>query len=742
MNNKLEHIINKIKSEGKDYSDFRVLLAEIEESGVAIPKDELSEFLNNDFRIQLHTTPNSVAKLIAHIAHSLNAKSVLDVCCGTGNILYFLQNNIDDLTGIEIKEDIAVLTKHYMPDLKIITADTFQYPFTKTYDLVVGNLPWGPPIDNNGKRQKLEEAFLRKSFELCEDKGDIIIVVPYHVLNNGALEALREEFKLSLKKIIGLPSGLIRHSGIKTALLHLKKNGSEFVKIGIVENLKDLENSLSELLKVELKTSAIEDRWDPEYYIGHQDIDEKLSTHDTKELSELAEIISGRPIKKDQLSSKGDYLYLRPSNIKEGKLQISESSMFIHESDINERHKTAIAQPSDIIISTIFNTLKLYIVKEDDPPLFVSNNMAIIRSSFDDYILSYLKSEHGKALFSRQAKRLRKGVVIPHVTLKDLRGIQIPILPLSSLNSVGDKAIEHASKSDLENLKTLLENYKKENTQLKSENEDLKAKDSFADNRLFKIEKQLELLNLKVDTLLDLVKDLTTDFSKIKNLPREDEEKLFKLCQSIDQKMEKVLEAETTTIENYVEETKRWLHLWELLNEDSKKFLPIAELIFDELSQLKEADFSPFIVQYCRTFENEILKKLFESYHLKGLTEVTIEDLVKEDIANNTKAMKFAKMVKSNKLTYTLGDMNFIMALLSPNGNTLKQSQLLQHFRSFVCQYFEDNILDKNFLTDLNNITSNYRNKAAHPHILDLVIAMECQKLIRKNLNLFLEAKK
>ena len=742
MKNNLEAIVTKIKNEGKDYSDFRVLLGEMEKSGVTIPKDELSEFLNNDFRIQLHTTPNSVAKLIADIAQPLNANSVLDMCCGTGNILYFLQNTIEDLTGIEIKEDISVLTKHYMPDLKIITTDTFQYPFTKTYDLVVGNLPWGPPIDYNGKMQKLEEAFLRKSFELCEDKGDIIIVVPYHVLNNGALEALREEFKLSLKKIIGLPSGLIRHSGIKTALLHLKKNGSEFVKIGLVENLKDLENPLSELLKVELKTIALEDRWDPEYYIGHQAIDEKLSAHETKELNEFAEIISGRLIKKGQLSSQGDYLYLRPSNLKDGKLQISESSMFVHERELNERYKTAMAQPNDIILSTIFNNLKLYIVKEDDPPLFVSNNMAIIRSSFDDYILSYLKSEQGKVLFSSQAKRLRKGAVIPHVSLKDLRGIQIPILPLSSLNSVGDKAIEHASKSDLENLKTLLEDYKTENTQLKSENKDLKSKDSFADNRLFKIEKQLELLNQKVDTLLDLVKDLSTDFNKIKNLPREDEEKLFRLCQSIDQKMQKVIEAETTTIENYVEETKRWLDLWELLNEDSKKFLPIAELIFDELSQLKEADFSPFIVQYCRTFENEILKKLFEAYHLKGLLDVDIEGLVKADISNNTKAGKFAKMVKANKLTYTLGDMNFIMALLSPKGNTLKQSQLLQHFRTFVCQYFEDNILEKNFLTDLNDITSNYRNKAAHPYILDLVIAVECQKLIRKNLNLFLEAKK
>ncbi|WP_255473331.1 hypothetical protein [Oceanihabitans sp. IOP_32] len=41
-----------------------------------------------------------------------------------------------------------------------------------------------------------------------------------------------------------------------------------------------------------------------------------------------------------------------------------------------------------------------------------------------------------------------------------------------------------------------------------------------------------------------------------------------------------------------IEVTKRWLDLWEILHEESQKFLPIAELIFDELSQLKDAHFS------------------------------------------------------------------------------------------------------------------------------------------------------
>lgn len=740
MSKNLEEVIDKIKKEGKDYSDIKVLLAEIQKSGKPIPKDELSEFLDNDFRIQLHTTPNALAKLISQLADLSQPKNALDICCGTGNILYFLQNTIDDLTGIEIKEDIAVLTKHYMPDLKIITADSFQYPFTKSYDLVVGNLPWGSPIKYNKELLKLEEAFVHRALGLCNDKGSVIVIVPYSILTSRSFESSRIELKGNLKTIIGFPSGFVRHSGIKTALLHLQKNGSEFVKMGIIENIKDLEQPLDDILNTEFKTSQIEDRWDPGYYSNNQVIDEQLTKHETKDLSQIAEIISGRYIKKEKLTANGDFLYLKPSNIKNDLIEIKDSSKFVYDRNLNERDKTAITQPNDIIISTIFNALKLYIVKKEDPPMLVSNNMAIIRSSFDDYILSYLKSEQGVDLFSQQAERLRKGVVIPHVSLKDLKSIQIPILPLASLNSVGDTAIETSSEEELENLKALIQNYKDENAKLKIENNSLKAGDTFADDRLKKIEDQLTLLHKKVDNLLDLVKDLSSDFSKIKNLPREDEEKLFKLCQTIDQKMETVIQDQSKSIENYVNQTKRWLDLWELLTDESRQFLPIAELIYDELSQLKEPDFSPFIVQYCRALENEILKKLFEAYHKSGLIGVNKNNLTGYDIENDTKACRFAKMIKYNKLTYTLGDMNFIMSLLKSSGNTLKNSKLLQHFRAFSLSYFENNILEKTFLSDLNNITSNYRNKAAHPNILGLQQAQECQALLRKNLNLFLEA--
>ena len=127
MKQHLQYIINQLRSEGKDYTHFKSLLEAIKASGLDISKDEILDFVANDYRIQLHTTPNSIAKLISLLAKENQPQSAIDICCGTGNILYYLQNEIDDLTGVEIVENVAELTNYFIPDLHIITADSFTF---------------------------------------------------------------------------------------------------------------------------------------------------------------------------------------------------------------------------------------------------------------------------------------------------------------------------------------------------------------------------------------------------------------------------------------------------------------------------------------------------------------------------------------------------------------------------------------------------------------------------------------
>lgn len=742
MNKHLLHIINQLISEGKDYNDFNTLLAAIKASGVYITKDEILEFVVNDYRIQLHTTPNSISKLISLLSQSNHPKSAVDICCGTGNILYYLQNEIDDLTGVEIVENVVELTKYFIPDLCIITADSFKYAFTRTYDLVVGNIPFGMRIEFDGKRIPVEEAFLRKAHELLTDDGRAIMLVPYSVLLGEQFQNFRNDFVNYLQEIIALPSGIIRNTQIKTALLVLTKNQSKDVKLSQLQQFENLNKEYEDATHIIYHKEKLIERWDPEFHLSMENsfYKEPESFH-TKELQDLAEIIKGKMIPADKLQLQGDYLYLKPIHIQKDRLNLNNRLEYIPKHALRESDYRYILQSGDIVISTILNDLKMYIYQTFDVPAIASTNIVIIRSSNQDYILSYLQTDEGKRIFKTQAEDLRQGAIIPHLSIKDLAGIKIPILPVSDLNSFGDVRISHSTAVCLRDALEQLRELKSKVQLLEKEKENISDFKTFIENRFNRLESQVEVVKNKLDDLLPILNELKTDFDHIQKLPREKEEKLFKLSQKIDAKFDSIYKKEQNTIENYIEEIKRWLDLWELLDLQSQKFLPIAEVIFDILSKMEDADFAPFVIQYCRTLENEILKKLFEAYHSKGLKGISVTELVKDDIENQ-KTGKFAQMVRRNRITYTLGDMNFIMALLKQGGNTLAISPLLQHFRAFVISYFDEKIVEAEFLKDVNKLTNEFRNKAAHPYSISVDLAKECQILLRKSLNVFLESVK
>lgn len=749
MNKILSNVIDDLTTEGKDYSDFKILLSKVEEWKEEISKDDILEFVSDDFRIHLHTTPNSIAQLISHLACRNMPSCAIDICCGTGNILYYLQNSIDDLTGVEIVENVSLLTSYFNPELYIITADTFKYPFTKKYDLVVGNIPRGMKVDYNGKRIGGEEAFIRKALDLCNENGEVILLVPYNVLISTPFRTIRNELNLRIREIIGLPAGIIRSMQAKSALIVIGGKSPSNVKMSLLTRFDNLTKEYDSIVKSEIPQSNLVERWDPEFHLKKESTFYKeLDSIQTVKLKELAKIVNGRYIPADSLKNDGQFLYLKPSHILGGKVTANNSMKYVDKSQLTKSDLQCIVQPGDILISTIFTDLKMCVYSKGALPAFASNNLAIIRSSSQDYILSYLQTEEGKRVFKSQADELRKGSVIPHITTKDIEGILIPILPMSELNMLGDASIEKATKGELLNNIDLLKSFRPVEEGVVNEPEitygEFKGLQmdiilSFIDNRINKVVSQLSAMDLKLDKLLELITELKTDFDKIKALPRDTEEKIFKLCQKIDNKLNSLYDSGKVDIDNYIEGIKRWLDLWELLDDQSQRFLPIAEFIFDELSRIPDADYSPFVVQYCRTLENEILKKLFESYHSTGLTGMNREELVKGDIGSKLTG-KFASMVQKNKKTYTLGEMKFIMSLIRKGGDTLGGSLLLQHFRLFTIDYFDERIIEANFLNDIDKLTIDFRNKAAHPYSIGIDMAKQCQELLRRSLNVFLES--
>ena len=125
----------------------------------------------------------------------------------------------------------------------------------------------------------------------------------------------------------------------------------------------------------------------------------------------------------------------------------------------------------------------------------------------------------------------------------------------------------------------------------------------------------------------------------------------------------------------------------------------------------------------CRALENELLTKLFVAYTTDlHHRHPNIDVLIAKDLENK-RTSKFANSLKKPEVAYTLGEMNFIMGLMKAGGKTLARSPLLKDFRSFVVRYFNEYILDKAYLDQIDTINKEFRCKAAHPYVLDAASA-------------------
>ena len=141
-------------------------------------------------------------------------------------------------------------------------------------------------------------------------------------------------------------------------------------------------------------------------------------------------------------------------------------------------------------MSTLFDTRKLYIYRNDDPLAVVNRSCAIIRApEKNDYIISYLRTLEGKKQFLSDATQATRGTCIPHLSIASLAQIEIPLLPLSELQRLGDQHIERSPSGALIQLREELENQL--NALPAADKKALRDVVAYFENRIEKIEAEL-----------------------------------------------------------------------------------------------------------------------------------------------------------------------------------------------------------------------------------------------------------
>jgi hypothetical protein len=744
--------LNEMENQNSQISFSRLLQA-IEEAPEKLKRDDILSFIDRQTRYSgVFTIPEEITGLMAEVGQVFKPHSVIDINCGIGDVLKHC-DYAKVRVGIDRNSYAIKLAKYLYPDIDFRTGNVIDVIVDQKFDLVISIIPFGQRIRQDGKSRPIEKLFLEKAINLLNDDGVAVCLLPINLLTAPLYEEFRKYVLdlYALDMVVTLPVGSISGTGIQ-ACIPVIRNGKPQKNVYLAEYQKNgskiIANFQSNTGDYQIPLDRIQNRWDRYFYDPKFDeIDTYLQGEQVKKLEEISEIIQGYFAHRGEDKEKGKYLILTPRNFRNGKIEVDRQSKYIDAID-TPNFSRAILRDGDIIVSLVHNPV-LYAYKEDDPPAIVSQHVAIIRSRENKYISTYLRTSDGLNLFLSQADRKSGGAVIRRLSIRDLRNIRVPILPLADLNAISNEEIEQASQDELTELKEQLAFYKQlyEKEKLKNKQRDENSERlllRFLKERFDSVDSALQSVSTRVDQIISLLKHTQQEIQSIKKSPRDEEEKLVRIYSKLNELSDLITE-QRKTIGEYAEIVQRWLELWDILDEASQKFLSSAEFLFDEIYKIEDDDYSPFIIQYCRALENEILKKLFETYNddlnsrEKDIALFLSSDLEKNENGEpKLKSYKFALYLKSENKKYTLGEMNFIMQLIKPGGKTLSKSALLQDFRQFTLKYFDERIVEKEYLDQINRITEDFRNKAAHPYILDIQIAQNCRTIIRKCLNEFL----
>ena len=464
---------------------------------------------------------------------------------------------------------------------------------------------------------------------------------------------------------------------------------------------------------------------------------EELKSNSSKRIDNLVEIFKGNEITRirrwrDKHTDENKFLVLeRKQSISNGKLKLNgRERLVMRPSEGFTSHiENQILKYGDILLHISLRGFDFYVHIDKNKNIIAGEEFFILRGEETKYVSSYLFSEIGKKLFSQQIKKYDDIVFYDDPSaefpIDILKSIEIPILHIKDL----DPDLEFRELS----LKELIAKKEEYDIKMKLYGD---AKDFH--NKTFELllKNQKDILNTidrvenKVDNINTILIELASDFDSIKKLPVEIDEKINKLNLSLDKKIVK-LSLNEKQLETHISEIKEWFDFYDLLESKSKKYLPEAEYIFDHISKLENPDYSPFILQYCRALENELLNKIFRAY-VQSLIDRKIEitkefewDFGRKESGkpNSENTLKLVKHIQrclkksDEQWFFELGSMQVNLRYLI--GKTAEKSPLLIDLKSFLLNRFEKEILNIEYLDEIKTIVIDYRNQSAHPNLID-----------------------
>lgn len=204
----------------------------------------LKNFLSeNEYRAAKNTildafyTPKSLIREMWQLAadHGYKGGKCLEPGAGSGNFMAAALKN-SRFTAIEVDNISAGILKKVYPDSDIRHDSLEDIKLTQTYDLAIGNVPYGKTglYDRNYPKYNLHNYFIARSLDALKDQGLVVLLTSSATLDSADTTA-RECFakKAGLIEAIRLPNNTFNGTQIVSDILIFKKGakGDSFIKL-------------------------------------------------------------------------------------------------------------------------------------------------------------------------------------------------------------------------------------------------------------------------------------------------------------------------------------------------------------------------------------------------------------------------------------------------------------------------------------------------------------------------------
>lgn len=229
-----------------------------------------------------YNTPMEISRLLISLLPERKYKSIIDICCGSWNLVNAAYNRFreGEYTGIDIDGESEQKKPQFAHFIKQ-DGRIFALNNEKKYDLILSNPPYGYLSDKERlyeslkgkrvfdqlKRKRYECEMIQANLLLGKNNAVYLFVLPITILEGTSFAKFRTEIKenYNILNIIELPRNAFGGKNISTfAVILTKKTAGEVIgcrffidpKMNIAIRTKDNNSNVTEIRRTENDDSA------------------------------------------------------------------------------------------------------------------------------------------------------------------------------------------------------------------------------------------------------------------------------------------------------------------------------------------------------------------------------------------------------------------------------------------------------------------------------------------------------